>query len=229
MIELEHIVKTHHLGSDTVHAVDDVSLTIRDGEYLAIVGPSGSGKSSLMNIIGLLDTPDSGSYLLDGMDVFSLSHDELARARNHKIGFVFQQFNLLSSATALDNVMLPLMYAGLGGGHPRERALELLALVGLDGRAHHMPHQLSGGQQQRVAIARALACEPEILLADEPTGALDSHTSREIMDTFDELNRNGQTIVLITHDPGVAERAGRVVGLTDGRLVEDQRRGLHAR
>lgn len=229
MIELKHIVKTHHLGSDAVHAVDDVSLTIRDGEYLAIVGPSGSGKSSLMNIIGLLDTPDSGSYLLDGTDVYALSHDEIAQARNKKIGFVFQQFNLLGSATALDNVMLPLMYAERGVEHLRERALELLGLVGLDGRARHMPHQLSGGQQQRVAIARALACEPEILLADEPTGALDSRTSHEIMDMFDELNRNGQTIVLITHDPGVAQRAGRIAHLADGRLVEEQRRGLHAR
>lgn len=229
MIELKHIVKTHHLGSDAVHAVDDVSLTIRDGEYLAIVGPSGSGKSSLMNIIGLLDTPDSGSYLLDGADVYALSHDEIAQARNKKIGFVFQQFNLLGCATALDNVMLPLMYAERGVEHPRERALELLGHIGLDGRARHMPHQLSGGQQQRVAIARALACEPEILLADEPTGALDSRTSHEIMDMFDELNRNGQTIVLITHDPGVAQRAGRIAHLADGRLVEEQRRGLHAR
>lgn len=229
MIELEHIVKTHRLGPNVIRAVDDVSLSIQTGDYLAIIGPSGSGKSSLMNIIGLLDTPDGGSYTLDGRDALALPHDEVARTRNSKIGFVFQQFNLINSISALDNVMLPLLYSKNPVDHPVERAIDTLALVGLSGREHHMPHQLSGGQQQRVAIARALACRPQVLLADEPTGALDSSTSREVMEVFEELNDAGQTIVLITHDPNIAKRAHRIIRIADGKLSEEKRRWLHAR
>ena len=192
-----------------------------------IVGPSGSGKSTLMNILGLLDVPDEGRYLLDGMDVGALSDNRLASIRNEKIGFVFQSFNLLGKLTALENVKLPLSYAGVRLKEADARARKQLSLVGLEGREHHLPNQLSGGQQQRVAIARALVCEPEIILADEPTGALDSRTGVEIMELFKSLHAEGQTVILITHNQELADEAQRVVRIADG-LIQEMERGSHA-
>ncbi|BAI72015.1 macrolide export ATP-binding/permease protein macB [Azospirillum sp. B510] len=211
------------MGPQTVHALDDVSVTIGRGEFVAVMGPSGSGKSTFMNLLGCLDRPDAGRYRLDGREVSGLSSDALAAVRNRSIGFVFQSFNLLPRQSALDNVMLPMVYAGVGHALRAERARAALDAVGLGGRAVHMPTQLSGGQQQRVAIARALVNDPLLLLADEPTGALDSATSLEIIGLFQRLNRRGITIVLVTHEPEVARHAGRVLQFRDGRLIGDQR------
>ena len=215
------------MGEGVVRALDHVDLQVDQGDFLAIVGPSGSGKSTLMNILGLLDVPDEGRYLLDGMDVGALSDNRLASIRNEKIGFVFQSFNLLGKLTALENVKLPLSYAGVRLKEADARARKQLALVGLEGREHHLPNQLSGGQQQRVAIARALVCEPEIILADEPTGALDSRTGVEIMELFKSLHAEGQTVILITHNQELADEAQRVVRIADG-LIQEMERGSHA-
>ena len=215
------------MGEGVVRALDHVDLQVDQGDFLAIVEPSGSGKSTLMNILGLLDVPDEGRYLLDGMDVGALSDNRLASIRNEKIGFVFQSFNLLGKLTALENVKLPLSYAGVRLKEADARARKQLALVGLEGREHHLPNQLSGGQQQRVAIARALVCEPEIILADEPTGALDSRTGVEIMELFKSLHAEGQTVILITHNQELADEAQRVVRIADG-LIQEMERGSHA-
>ncbi len=222
MIELKQVRKTYQLGGETVHAIDGVDFRVKEGEFVAIVGPSGSGKSSLMNIIGLLDEPDAGEYVLDGQSTARLSDARLAKIRNRKIGFVFQSFNLLGKLSALENVKLPLSYAGVRAKEADARARNLLARVGLEGREHHLPNQLSGGQQQRVAVARALVCQPEIILADEPTGALDSRTGEEIMQLFEELHAEGQTVILITHNPDLAERAPRTVRIADGRVYEEK-------
>ena len=227
MILLESVSKTYEMGEGVVRALDHVDLQVDQGDFLAIVGPSGSGKSTLMNILGLLDVPDEGRYLLDGMDVGALSDNRLASIRNEKIGFVFQSFNLLGKLTALENVKLPLSYAGVRLKEADARASKQLSLVGLEGREHHLPNQLSGGQQQRVAIARALVCEPEIILADEPTGALDSRTGVEIMELFKSLHAEGQTVILITHNQELADEAQRVVRIADG-LIQEMERGSHA-
>ena len=227
MILLESVSKTYEMGEGVVRALDHVDLQVDQGDFLAIVGPSGSGKSTLMNILGLLDVPDEGRYLLDGMDVGALSDNRLASIRNEKIGFVFQSFNLLGKLTALENVKLPLSYAGVRLKEADARARKQLSLVGLEGRGPHLPNQLSGGQQQRVAIARALVCEPEIILADEPTGALDSRTGVEIMELFKSLHAEGQTVILITHNQELADEAQRVVRIADG-LIQEMERGSHA-
>ncbi|MBK6421448.1 MAG: ABC transporter ATP-binding protein [Gemmatimonadetes bacterium] len=216
------------MGSERVQALRGLTLTIRRNEYVAIMGPSGSGKSTFMNLIGCLDTPSGGAYWLSGQEVSRLSDDALARVRNKEIGFVFQTFNLLPRATALHNVELPLIYAGTPARERRARAEEALARVGLEHRMHHRPNELSGGQRQRVAIARALVNRPSLLLADEPTGNLDSTTSEEIMRVFGDLHRDGQTIVVVTHEPSIAAHAARVVVLRDGRLDSDTRTGQAA-
>jgi len=224
MIDIEHISKIYQLGDQEVRALDDVSLHIEKGEMMAIMGPSGSGKSTLMAILGCLDVPTSGSYKLDGESVEKLSDNQLADVRSRKIGFVFQQFNLLSRNSALDNVMLPLTYAGVAGRDRRKRATEALERVGLGDRLHHRPKELSGGQQQRVAIARALANEPAIVLADEPTGALDSKTGTEIIALFQKLHREtGQTVIYVTHDPFIARHTNRIIRVADGHIVGDER------
>lgn len=221
MIELENIRKIYSLGGEEVHALDGVSLTVKEHEFVAIVGASGSGKSTLMNIIGCLDTPDEGNYYIDGQDVTELSEKELAIMRNRKIGFIFQQFNLLPKLTAFENVELPLIYQGVPGRERKERVEQALDRVGLSARMHHRPNQLSGGQQQRVAVARALATRPSLILADEPTGNLDSKSTRDIMNLIHELHDQGNTIILITHDNGVAEEAERQVRILDGKIVSD--------
>ena len=221
MIKIENLKKSYFLGDEEIKAINNVSLNVEKGEYLAIVGPSGSGKSTLMNIIGLLDVADSGKYILDGLDISNANEDRLAKIRNEKIGFIFQSFHLLSKLDALENVMVPLIYKGYAEDHARKKAYELLESVGLKGREKHHPNQLSGGQQQRVAIARALACNPEIILADEPTGALDSKTGVDIMNALEELNEKGQTIILITHDINIANRAKRMIRISDGRIYEE--------
>ena len=221
MIELLNICKTYLMGNNEVKALDGVSLGIEDKEFVAIIGPSGSGKSTLMNIIGCLDSADSGQYVLDGQDISTCSDRQLATVRNRKIGFVFQQFNLLPKLTAYENVELPLTYQGLSRHDRHERALNALRRVGLEDRMHHKPTELSGGQQQRVAIARALGTSPSIILADEPTGNLDSKSGREIIAILKELHAAGNTIILITHDPNVAKEAPRIVSLSDGKIVED--------
>ncbi|MBT2658267.1 ABC transporter ATP-binding protein [Bacillus sp. ISL-18] len=221
MMQISNLKKAYRLGGEIVHALNDVSIEIQKGEFLAIIGPSGSGKSTLMNMIGCLDKPQSGKYLLDGKDIFRMDDNELATIRNQKIGFIFQNFNLLTKLTALENVELPLLYAGVSTKERRERAFEALDKVGLKERAGHLPTQLSGGQQQRVAIARALAGNPAILLADEPTGALDSKTSKEIMQIMKQLNELGHTIILITHDLDIAKQAKRMVSIQDGQLQEN--------
>jgi putative ABC transport system ATP-binding protein len=219
VIEMKNITKSYEMGEQVVHALRGVDLVIKESDYVAIMGPSGSGKSTLMNMIGVLDVPNSGVYLLDGEDVSELSSDDRARIRNKRIGFVFQQFNLLARTSALKQVSLPLMYSGVARGERMRRAAEALTLVGLADRMDHRPDELSGGQQQRVAIARALVTRPSIILADEPTGALDSHTGVEIMDLFGELNQQGMTVITVTHETVVAERAHRVIWLRDGLIV----------
>jgi len=221
IIRTEGLVKDYVLGAETVHAVRGVDLEIRVGEFVAVMGPSGSGKSTFMNMIGCLDTPTAGRYWLNGQSVSELSDDELARVRNQEIGFVFQTFNLLPRATALHNVELPLIYAGVGARERRRRAQEKLELVGLADRMDHRPPEMSGGQRQRVAVARALVNEPALLLADEPTGNLDSVTGEEIMDQLAGLNRQGQTIVLVTHEHNIAHYAKRQVHLLDGTIERD--------
>jgi len=219
------INKCYRLGGEDIHALNQVSIDIEDGEYVAIIGPSGSGKSTLMNIIGCLDVPDSGSYQLAGTDTRKFSGRQLANLRNTHIGFIFQGFNLLGRLNALENVELPLIYQGLSRKRRRLQAMEALASVGLADRVKHRPQQLSGGQQQRVAIARALATKPQLILADEPTGNLDSVTGEEIMDLFDRLNREGNTIVLITHDQDIAARANRRLSIVDGKITEETGKG----
>jgi putative ABC transport system ATP-binding protein len=223
MIELDGITKVYRMGSVEVHALKGVSLRVDEGEFVAIMGASGSGKSTLMNVIGCLDLPTTGRYLLDGVDVKRLNDNQLALIRNRKIGFVFQSFNLIPRSTAIHNVEMPLIYAGVGAGR-KQRAMAALDAVGLADRARHQPSELSGGQQQRVAIARALVTEPAILLADEPTGNLDSESSVELMKLMVDLNEQGRTIVLITHENDIAAFASRVVRLRDGLVVEDERR-----
>jgi putative ABC transport system ATP-binding protein len=220
MIELEKITKIYRMGQTEVHALRGIDLRFDDGDFVAVMGASGSGKSTLMHILGCLDLPTSGTYLLDGVDVRWLDDDDLALIRNRKIGFVFQSFNLLSHSTAVQNVELPLVYAGVREGR-RERALAALEAVGLSHRANHQPSELSGGQQQRVAIARALVTEPSILLADEPTGNLDTESSLEIMRLLADLNQQGRSVVLITHEPDIAQFARRVVRLRDGLAIGD--------
>jgi len=222
MIELRGINKTYSLGADECRALIDVDLDLGRGEFVALTGPSGSGKSTLMNILGCLDTPSSGRYVLDGDAVDGLNEDQLARVRNRKIGFVFQNFYLMPRMSALDNVAQPLIYRGFSPASRRQRAAEALQRVGLDQRLHHKPNELSGGQRQRVAIARALVGRPEMLLADEPTGNLDSRTAQEIMTLFTELNSEGHTLVIVTHDPGIAAHCRRIIRLHDGRIVEDR-------
>ncbi|EMK6832415.1 ABC transporter ATP-binding protein [Vibrio cholerae] len=222
LVELQQICKHYTSGQNVVKALDGVDLTIRHGEFLAILGPSGSGKSTLMNVLGCLDKPTAGRYQLDGHPVDSLSTQQLAAIRNQKIGFVFQSFNLLEYASALDNVALPLVYAGVKAKDRRRRATELLTRVGLADRLDHKPNQLSGGQKQRVAIARALINQPQILLADEPTGALDSKSGAEIEALFNELHREGRTIIVVTHDNELAKRTKRIVTIRDGQVVCDE-------
>jgi putative ABC transport system ATP-binding protein len=223
LIRIDHLHKTYHVGEMDVHALRGVTLDIPRASFVAIMGPSGSGKSTFMNIVGCLDKPTTGKYYLDGVDVGVLERDELADIRNKKIGFVFQQFNLLARTSALENVELPLLYSEGSRKDNKERALKALAAVGLSDRADHHPSQLSGGQQQRVAIARSLICNPQLILADEPTGALDSHTSVEIMGIFQNLNREkGISIVVVTHEPDVAHYAHRIITFKDGRLLSDE-------
>lgn len=221
MIDLKNINKSFYLGGETIKALDNISFKVEKGEFVSIIGPSGSGKSTLMNILGLLDVPDSGEYDLDGVNVSKAKENELAEIRNNKIGFIFQNFNLLGKMTAVENIQIPMIYQGKTNEESKKKAYELLEKVGLKGRENHLPSQLSGGQQQRVAIARALSCDPEIILADEPTGALDSKTSIDIMNELTKLNDKGQTIILITHDINVAKIAKRMVKIADGRLYEE--------
>ncbi|HLG95141.1 MAG TPA: ABC transporter ATP-binding protein [Bryobacteraceae bacterium] len=223
LIQIHDLEKIYKLGDVTVHALRGVSLEIERGSFVAIMGPSGSGKSTFMNIIGCLDKPTSGAYMLDSVNVSTLERDELAEIRNQKIGFVFQQFNLLPRTSAVENVELPLLYSSHATAEPEKKALQALEWVGLAGREHHHPNQLSGGQQQRVAIARALINDPRIILADEPTGALDSRTSIEIMALFQKLNRaSGLSIILVTHEPDIAQYSNRIIRFKDGRLVSDE-------
>ena len=229
VIEIHDLTKVYTMGEVEVRALDGITIDVNEGELLAVMGPSGSGKSTLMNILGCLDRPTAGTYKLDGIDVSTLDRDERAVIRNAKIGFVFQSFNLLARTSASENVELPLLYgeAGMTGAQRHEAAKESLRLVGLAGREGHYPSQLSGGQQQRVAIARALVTDPAMLLADEPTGNLDSRTSEEIMAIFQQLNDNGKTVVLITHEPDIARYAKRVIHVRDGRIGKDERIAQH--
>jgi len=224
LIEIKDVTKTYEMGAETiVHALDGVSLEIEGGDYVAIMGPSGSGKSTLMNLIGCLDTPSTGSYVLKGREIATMNDDELAQIRNKEIGFIFQTFNLLPRADAVQNVELPLVYSGLPRKVRKERAESALLAVGLSERKHHRPNEMSGGQRQRVAIARALVNGPSILLADEPTGNLDSKTGEEILALMDDLHRRGNTIILVTHEDELAQHASRVVRLRDGKIVSDLR------
>ncbi|KEO84992.1 ABC transporter ATP-binding protein [Tumebacillus flagellatus] len=222
LIRIDDLRKIYRVGDQEIHALSGVSLSIREGEFVAIMGPSGSGKSTMMNVLGCLDKPTLGEYVLDGHAISKLHDDDLAIIRNRKIGFVFQSFNLLSRTTAVENVELPMLYAGVPAKERRRRAIEALESVGLGTRLYNKPNELSGGQQQRVSIARALVNNPVILMADEPTGALDTKTSLEIMGIFQRLNDQGKTIILVTHEPDIAEFAKRVVRFRDGRIVEDE-------
>jgi len=228
LILLEEVTKIYRTGDVEVHALDDVSLSVRSGEFVAVMGASGSGKSTLMNVLGCLDRPTRGRYLLGGQEVSRLAVERLAEIRNRTVGFVFQSFNLLSRTSALENVELPLLYAGVPPRERRARALAALERVGLGGRADHHPNQMSGGQQQRVAIARAIVNRPGVLLADEPTGNLDSRTSVEVMALFQELGRSGITVVLVTHEPDISGFAARVLVMRDGRIVSDRRQAPRA-
>ena len=221
IIETSHISKRYVMGEEIIDALKDVTISVNKGEYVAFMGPSGSGKSTLMNIVGCLDTPSTGSYVLNGQDVSTMSENELAAVRNKEIGFVFQTFNLLPRQSALENVALPLIYAGYSKSERTSIAMEALEGVGLDNRALHKPNELSGGQRQRVAVARALVNEPSILLADEPTGNLDTKTSYEIMDLFDQLHKKGNTIVMVTHEDDIAQYAHRIIRLRDGVVESD--------
>ena len=221
LIEFQQVCKFYKMGDTVVKAADHISMKIEKGEFVAIVGQSGSGKSTCMNIIGCLDVPTEGTYLLDGRDVGSMNKNEIAEIRNEKLGFIFQQYNLLPKLNLIENVEVPLMYKGVRRVERRIRALEVLEQVGLADKIKHKPSELSGGQQQRVSIARALSGKPDIILADEPTGALDSHTSREVLEMLQELHRQGNTIVLITHDNGIARQAPRIIRLEDGCVVYD--------
>ena len=220
MIELKNVSKIYQIGEERVHALDHANLKVEAREFVSVIGPSGSGKSTLMNIIGCLDTADAGEYLLDGTPIEAYSENELARIRNRKIGFIFQSFNLIPKLTAEENVELPLIYQKIRKAERSMRVRDALERVGLEKRAKHLPTELSGGQQQRVAIARALVTQPAILLADEPTGNLDSHTSKEILGIFQDLHEQGNTIILITHDNDIAQQARRIVHILDGKLTE---------
>ena len=226
IIELQQIRKTYFMGSNSLEVLKGISLTINKNEYVALMGPSGSGKSTLMNILGCLDTPTEGSYILNGKDVSKMADDDLAEVRNHEIGFVFQQFNLLPRLTAAENVALPLIYSGIGKKERTERAMEALRKVALEDRSHHKPNEMSGGQIQRVAIARALVNNPSLLLADEPTGNLDSKTSKEVMEIFSQIQAAGNTVVLVTHEEDIAEFAKRIVRLRDGNIESDRLKQL---
>ena len=221
LVEVKDIYKIYNPGENEVRALDGVSLSVEEGEFLAIIGQSGSGKSTFMNMLGLLDIPTSGTYLLDGINTANMTDDELSEIRNKEIGFIFQGFNLIPSLTALENVELPLVYRGMPKAERRELALDALERVGLSNRLDHLPKQMSGGQQQRVAIARAVAAKPPIILADEPTGNLDSHSGIEVMRILHELHEDGRTIILITHDNEIASEAHRVIRISDGKIVED--------
>jgi putative ABC transport system ATP-binding protein len=223
LISMRNIWKTYQMGTEEVHALHGVSFDVHKGEYIAIIGPSGSGKSTLMNLIGCLDTPSQGEYWLNGKNVSDMDDDELARIRNQEVGFVFQTFNLLARATALHNVELPLIYGGISSTQRHEMAKQALKAVDLSDRVMHRPNELSGGQRQRVAIARALVNHPSILLADEPTGALDTHTSMEIMDLFERLHDEGNTIIVVTHEPDIAKRAHRILSIRDGLIEKDEK------
>jgi putative ABC transport system ATP-binding protein len=225
MIELTTITKSYKVGVETLDVLKDINLTIHNGEFVAIMGPSGSGKSTLMNVIGCLDNPTSGTYLLSNEDISTYKDEELAKVRNLSIGFVFQQFQLLPRLTALKNVELPMIYAGLGRKEREERAKHALEKVGLSDRVNHLPNELSGGQKQRVAIARSIVNDPKIILADEPTGALDSKTSISIMEQFTELNKEGTTVILVTHEQEVADYAKRIITVRDGSILSDEERG----